>query len=78
MGLETVTSERFTCDRCPTTEDIPCGTGLERRSLWGWANAQFYQAGQLFHSDYRITLCPDCAKSLRDWSERQSWSKTVG
>lgn len=68
MGVETVTFEHFACDRCGEIEDIPCGIGLERRALWGWAQAQFYQAGTLFHRDYKITLCPACSRSLRDWS----------
>lgn len=68
MGCETVTFERFTCERCGEIEDILCGIGLARRALWAWANAQYYQAGSLFHQDYKITLCPNCSQSLRDWS----------
>ncbi len=67
MGLETITLERFACDRCEKAEDIPCGKA-ELRARWGHSSAQRYQGEQIFVHDYKITLCPDCCTALRVWS----------
>lgn len=69
MGLETLTYERFVCDRCEQAENIQCGK-VELRARWGHASAQRYQGEQLFNLDYKITLCPNCCDSLRAWSRR--------
>jgi hypothetical protein len=67
MGVETISFERFSCERCDAIEDIRCGD-LDQRNKWGHASAQHYQGDQLFSRDYKITLCPACCTSLRQWS----------
>lgn len=76
MGLETITLERFECDRCDNSEDIQCGN-VEHRANWGHASAQGYQGKQLFWLDYKVTLCPVCCKSLQEWFGSREHSPQV-
>lgn len=69
MGVETLSFERFVCDRCDAVEEIPCGQ-VELRDRWGHASAQHYQGGQIFAHNYRTSLCPNCCASLRAWAAR--------
>lgn len=70
MGIEDITIERFTCDRCPKSEDLVSGKDLERRAKWGQLQSQGLQGSiTMGIHGYKMILCPDCVRSLKIWSE---------
>lgn len=77
MAQETLTIERFTCDRCGDTQDIPSGATAVR-AQWGKVEAQGKQGAQILRGGYSADLCSKCCVSLAEWSKWVVTSPGIG